>query len=267
MDKAREQESRAGELRQEIRSLEGRDLQLWSISILIGLVVAAGFVAVILPNLMWNVGDLRMSGRYLPQLIFGFTVLIVLFNIYALQQRRVLQNSRDELVRHVLRTEVAERLSLMDALTETYNRRFLEQILPREMSRVDRNGTSLAFVMCDVDGFKSVNTSFGHLAGDKILTDVAALLRKNFRAADTVIRYGGDEFLILMDDTDEPQAAPALERLQTLVQGWNLGNPMAGFTLGLSCGVAAYSKGANIQEVLDTADQRMYQDKLRKVAA
>ena len=267
MGEATSEASRADELRREIHALEGRDLQLWSIGILTALLAVAGVVALVAPNLMWNLGDLRLSGRYLPQLIFAFTVLIALFNIHALVQRRTLQNTRDELVRQVVRSEVAERHSLVDALTETFNRRFLEQVLPKDISRADRTGTSLAFVMCDVDGFKSVNTRFGHLAGDKILTSVAALLRKNFRATDTVIRYGGDEFLVIMDDCDERRAEPALERLQALLQGWNVANPMGGFTLSLSCGVAAYSKGAKIQEVLDTVDQRMYHEKLRKVAA
>jgi diguanylate cyclase (GGDEF)-like protein len=112
-----------------------------------------------------------------------------------------------------------------------------------------------------------VNTRFGHLVGDKILSDVAGLLKKTFRASDTVIRYGGDEFLVLMDDTDEPAAKPALDRLQSLVQAWNLTNPMTGYKLGVSCGVATYSKGANIQEVLETADDRMYHSKLRMATA
>ena len=267
MGEAPGEAARADELRREIHSLEGRDLQLWSIGVLICLVVAAGFVAIFWPNLMWHLGELRISGRYLPQLIFGFIVLIVLFNIYVLQQRQTLQTRRDELVRQVLRTEVAEKLSLIDPLTETFNRRFLDHLLPKDISRADRTGTSLALVMCDVDGFKSVNTHYGHLAGDKILTTVAALLKKNFRATDTIIRYGGDEFLVIMDDCDEPRAEPALERLQALVEGWNVANPMSRFTLGLSCGVAAYKTGAEIQEVLDTADQRMYKEKLRKVAA
>ena len=267
MDEVQDQKVKADNLHQEIHALEGRDLQLWSIGALICLVVAAGFVAIIWPNLMWNLGAVQLNGRYLPQLLFGFITLIVLFNIYVLQQRQTLQSRRDELVRQVLRSEAAERLSMMDPLTETFNRRFLEYVLPRELGRTNRHGRTLAFVMCDVDGFKSVNTRFGHPAGDKILTEVAGLLKRTFRASDTVIRYGGDEFLILMDDTDEPGAGPALDRLQSLVQAWNRAKPMDGYKLGISCGVAAYTKGANIQEVLDTADDRMYQSKLRMATA
>lgn len=258
------QKPQVEELRREIRALEGRDLQLWSIGLLVLLVVAAGFVAVIWPNLMWSMGEMRLDGRYVPQLVFGFVVLVVLFNIYALQQRRNLRNTRDELVRQMLRSEAAERLSLVDPLTETFNRRYLDQILPKEVSRADRRGSSMALAIIDVDGFKAVNTRFGHLVGDKVLTEAAHLLKKVFRASDTVIRYGGDEFLVLMGETNEHEAAAAVARLRTQVDKWNHLNTIVGYRMGLSCGVAVYSTGANIAEVLESADDRMYQEKSQK---
>ena len=252
------------ELQREIRSLEGRDFQLWSIGLLVLLVVAAGFVALIWPNLMWNMGELRLDGRYVPQLVFGFVVLVVLFNIYALQQRRILRNTRDELVRQMLRSEAAERLSLVDPLTETFNRRYLDEILPKEVSRADRRGSSVALAIIDVDGFKAVNIRFGHLVGDKVLTEAAHLLKKVFRASDTVIRYGGDEFLVLMGDTNEQEAEAGVARLHAQVEKWNQLNTIAGYRMGLSCGVAAYSKGAVFTEVLETADDRMYRQKFQQ---
>lgn len=252
------------ELQEEIQALEGRDFQLWSIGLLVLLVVAAGFVAAIWPNLMWGLGVLKLDGRYVPQLVFGFVVLVVLFNIYTIQQRRVLRNTRDELVRQMLRSEAAERLSLVDPLTETFNRRYLDEILPKEVSRADRRGTGLAVAIIDVDGFKSVNTRFGHLTGDKVLTEVAHLLKRVFRASDTVIRYGGDEFLVLMGDTIEQEAEAAVARLQANVTKWNQLNTIAGYRMGLSCGIAAYAKGADFTQVLEAADNRMYGQKLLK---
>jgi diguanylate cyclase (GGDEF)-like protein len=264
---AQEPESQAERLRQDMRALEDRDFQLWSIGILVTLVVAAGFVALVWPDTMWNLGGLRLDGRYVPQLIFGFVTLVVLFNIYQLQQRRVLRNTRDELLRQILRGEAVERLSLMDPLTETFNRRYLEQILPKEVSRADRRGGSLALVMIDVDGFKLVNTRFGHLVGDKVLIEVAQLLKKVFRASDTVIRYGGDEFLVLMGDTTEQEARAAIARLQVQVDRWNLKSTAAGYRMGLSCGTSVYVKGAKPSEVLELADNRMYSEKLQKIPA
>ena len=258
-----DQTQRAQDLRKEINALEGRDLQLWSIGILIILVVAAGFVALVLPNLTWELAFARQQGRYLPQLFFGFIALIILFNIYVLQQRRQLGHTREELIRQLIRSEAAEKLSLVDPLTEIFNRRYLEKIVTKETTRAERLGTGLTFLMIDVDNFKSANTRFGHLAGDRILTEVALLMKRTFRTSDTVIRYGGDEFLILLPETNEQQAQRAVERLLQSVENWNRSNTIVGYKMSLSCGLAAYSKGANVTEVLEAADQRMYQHKAR----
>ena len=264
---AQEQNPQVAELRREIQTLEGRDFQIWSIGLLMILVIAAGFIALILPNIMWNLGVLRVEGRYLPQLFFGFIALILLFNIYAFEQRHVLRNAREELVRQLIRAEAAERLSLVDPLTEIFNRRYLDQIVAKETSRADRLGTSLTFMMVDVDGFKSANTRFGHLVGDRILKEVAAVLKKTLRASDTIIRYGGDEFLVVLSETNEPQGQRALERLLAEVNHWNRTSVIPHYTLRLSYGLAAYTKGASATEVIRLADERMYQQKLRHSAA
>ena len=254
------------QLRSEIRAVDGRDFQLWSIGLLLLVVTAAGFVALVWPNLMWDLGELRLQGRYLPQLIFGFITLVILFNIYTLQQRRTLNALREELVHQILRGEAAEQLALIDPLTEGFNRRYLDQLVSKEMSRANRQGSNLTFVMIDVDGFKSVNTRFGHLVGDRILTEVTRILKSSCRASDTVIRYGGDEFLMVMGDTDERQAAVAIERIVARVDQWNKSAPVAGYEMSLSCGTAAYAKGSDLAGVLAAADHRMYQRKFQNPA-
>ncbi len=262
-----EKNPRAAGLQREIEAMEGRDLQLWSIGLLVILVVAAGFIALVLPNVMWNLKTLRFEGRYLPQLFFGFIVLILLFNIYVIDQRRVLRRAREELVRELVRSEAAEKLSLVDPLTEIYNRRYLDQLLTRETSRADRLGSNLTFLMIDVDAFKSVNTRFGHRVGDQMLADVAVLLKRTFRTSDTIVRYGGDEFLLVLTDTDEAQAQRAVERLFRQVETWNQTNAGRGYTLSVSCGLASYRKGANVVEVIEAADQKMYLHKTRHLPA
>ncbi len=255
------------DLEREMKALEGRDLQLWSISLLVILIVAGGFVAIIFPNVMWKLGTLRLDGRYVPQLFFGFIALILLFNIYAVQQRRALHHLRAELLREFVRAEAAEKLTLVDPLTEMFNRRYLDQIISSEVGRADRRGTSLTFLMMDVDEFRSVNTRLGHLVGDRILSEVGKLLRETFRRSDTVLRYGGDEFMVVMPETNEQQAEPAIERLLARVAYWNRQETLPGFRLRLSCGLATYTKGADVKEVLDTADQRLYLYKTTQQAA
>ncbi len=245
-------------LRQQVNRLEGRDVQLWSIQILIALLVAGGFVALALPNALSRAKDFHFDSRYLPTLIFGFVVLVVLFNIHALGQQRRLRSARCELFEQLARAHSAEKSSLIDPLTEAFNRRYLERILPKEASRADRLGTSLTFLMIDLDNFKSVNTRFGHLAGDRLLSQVGQLLNQVFRRSDTVVRYGGDEFLVVMPETNDQQGKHAVERLVRQEESWNRENVEAGYRLSLSCGLACYTRGVGIEETLRLADEKMY---------
>src|SRR5205085_11400332 len=101
------------------------------------------------------------------------------------------------------------------------------------------------------------NTRYGHLAGDRILMEVAMLLRKNFRAADLIIRYGGDEFLVIMPDTNLAQGTVAIDRLEGLLVRWN-GKEHRQYTLSLSCGLATYSPGQSVEDIINTADADLY---------
>jgi diguanylate cyclase (GGDEF)-like protein len=258
-----EETTRTGQLQQEIQGLEERDFHLWMIGVLVIIILAAGFAALVLPNVMGHSGFLRVDGRYLPQLFGGFIVLIVLFNIYTLQRRRTLQKVRDELVREFVRREAAEKLSLIDPLTEVYNRRYLSQVISREANRTDRLNSHMTFLAMDVDRFKSLNARHGHLRGDRVLSEVAQLLKRTLRTSDTIVRYGGDEFLALLTDTDEAQAREAVERLIKQIDRWNRTNSGEGFTLSLTCGLASYSKGNDANAALQTAVEKMEAQKPR----
>jgi diguanylate cyclase (GGDEF)-like protein len=258
-----EETQRAEEVLKKIEALEGRDRQLWSIGLLIILVVTAGFLALVLPNLDTRMGPARIQLQYLPQLFFGFIVLILLFNIYVLDQRRALRSTRAELLRQLVRSEAAEKLSLIDPLTGVFNRRYLDQILPKEISRADRMSTTLTFVMVDLDNFKSVNNKFGHAEGDRVLREVARLMLETFRASDTIVRYGGDEFLVVMLGTTEEWVRCAISRLRKRMEEWNRSSAPPGLRVGFSCGVAGLTKGATIGDVIAIADQRMFAQKGR----
>jgi len=245
----------------QITGFDGEDIHLWSISALVGLVLAAGFAALFIPNLKWSATFLQADARYLPHLLLAFVALILVFNIYVFEHRRKLKWTREELIRQLTRGEVAERLALVDPLTETFNRRYMDQILSKEASRADRTGASLSLLMIDVDDFKDVNTRFGHQEGDHILTEIARLLKNTFRGSDTIVRYGGDEFVVIMPDTNEQQGKCAIARLFRAVDAWNSAGLRPSYHMSVSCGIASYRKGANITEVLETADQRMYTEK------
>ena len=241
-----------------LHELDARDAGLWAKNILIGLVICVGFLSFVFPQVKWDLRELQIDTRYLPQFFFGLTALVVLYNAQLLDQRRRLRFTREEMVRQLLRAESTETQSLIDPLTQVYNRRYLDKILRHEQGRVDRLNSNLVVMMIDLDEFKAINTKHGHIAGDEVLREAAELLNRVFRRSDTVIRYGGDEFLVLMPDTTEEQATHAVTRLEKEGAALNREDSGRDFTVGFSCGAATYRKGGNIQEVIRAADERMY---------
>jgi diguanylate cyclase (GGDEF)-like protein len=251
---------RAEEIQQQIQHISGRDWQLWSIGILIMIVVTAGLAALILPNMVWSQRVMHIELSYLPQLFFGLISLILLVNIYLLGQKFTLNTTRRALIRELVLNERLESLSLIDPLTQLLNRRAMNEFIPREVARANRLGAGLTFLTIDVDKFRSINTKFGSLEGDMLLTDFGKMLKLIFRGGDMVFRQGGDEFLILMPDTTEDQADNPLQRLLRMVAEWNQNNKKD-YELSFSWGVAAYVTGTGVDDVLRAVDRKMYQKK------
>jgi diguanylate cyclase (GGDEF)-like protein len=257
------EQDRSADLQRDLESLSARDWQLWSICALIIVVVVAGFAAFVLPNIVWASVVFHTDHRYLPQLFFGMITLIILFNIYILDQKRTIDRTRTQLLCELVESAKAKEVALVDPLTTVFNRRYMDEILPREISKAARAGTDLSVLVLDVDGFKDVNSRFGHVGGDQYLRDVATLLKKTFRGSDTVLRLGGDEFLVILPETSNRQAQRAAERLQWETRWWNQAGH-AEYEISFSCGVATYRKGMDAKEVLDIADKEMYHAKLHK---
>ncbi len=252
--------ARAEEIQQQIQQLSGRDLQLWSIGILIILVLTAGLLALLLPNLVWAQRVVRIQVSYLPQLFFGLISLILLFNIYLLGQKLTLNTTRRALIRELVLNERLENLSLIDPLTQLLNRRALNELIPREVARANRLGANLTFMTIDLNGFRAINSKFGALEGDTLLVEFAKILRATFRGGDVVFRQGGDEFLVVMPDTDEERANFPLQRLQQAVEQWNLSSKK-GYELSFTWGLAPYVTGGDVADVLRAVDRKLYQKK------
>jgi diguanylate cyclase (GGDEF)-like protein len=207
------------ELDTELRDLGNRDLQLWSMGALVMTVVASGFLGLVAPNLLWKEGAVKVESHYLPQLFTGFIVLVVLFNIYLVNQKRRLNVMRDGLVRRMLLTDSGEKSSSRDHLTGAFNREYALFAIERERKRLDR--APFTALMIDVADFRKVNHRFGSLAGDHLLLVAAQLIRSTFRGSDVVCRFGGDEFVVVMPETTAEQCAPAIARLTQASERWN----------------------------------------------
>jgi diguanylate cyclase (GGDEF)-like protein len=150
--------------------------------------------------------------------------------------------------------------SICDPLTGLFNRRYMEESLEREFSRANRSKSSVAIIMIDLDHFKQFNDTFGHLAGDALLRGFGDLLKRSTRGQDIASRYGGEEFAIVLSDSN---LAGALQRAESLRQKVKqLSVEYAGQLLGavsVSIGVALFpDHGATMSEVLRASDQALY---------
>ncbi len=149
-----------------------------------------------------------------------------------------------------------------DALTQLYNRRFLVDVLDREFSFAKRRSKSLSIIILDVDYFKTINDSYGHRAGDECLVKLAQWLKEFFREADIVCRFGGEEFLVLLPDSEPGSAAHRAEAFRELVADRNVFFEGKKIDLPISVGVASYpAHGDTSEEIIQKADQALYNAK------
>ena len=151
--------------------------------------------------------------------------------------------------------------SQTDPLTELPNRRQMVDRLEAELCRLGRNGGgsgSFALIMLDIDHFKEVNDAFGHAAGDHVLVEAAGLFRRNLRGQDLCARWGGEEFLILLPDTDQLQAEAVAEKLRGLIAHHSITHQGRSIAITLSRGVAAYRPGRTADDCIQAADDALY---------
>lgn len=161
-------------------------------------------------------------------------------------------------LREALRTQ-----SVRDALTGLYNRRYLEEVLEREIRRAGRAAQSLGILMIDLDHFKNFNDSYGHDAGDVVLRETGACLTKGVRAEDFVCRFGGEEFVVILPTADTESSRARAERLRSKMRELTISHQ--GKSLGMvtiSVGVATFPQhGTSPKEIMAAADAALYEAK------
>src|SRR6185312_8613575 len=160
-------------------------------------------------------------------------------------ERKAIAQEREDLIAEI------ESLARSDALTGLPNRRAIDDLLPREMARALRADSPLCLAIVDIDHFKAYNDTHGHLAGDAALRACAAAWDQELRGADTILRYGGEEFLVVLPDCRREDATEIIERLRGATPDAQT----------CSAGLAVWKPGESVDDLVGRADRALYEAK------
>ena len=175
----------------------------------------------------------------------------------------VIQNQVTIVIDNARLYEGARRLAITDGLTKIYNHRFFQELFEKEYNRAYRYDTVFSMIMLDIDLFKDVNDTYGHLFGDKILVGLANLVKSCLRSMDTVARYGGEEFAMLLPETNGIEATHTAERIRKTVEGYVFHVSDRELNITVSQGVATFPS-SGIQgrfDIIAKADEALYEAK------
>lgn len=146
--------------------------------------------------------------------------------------------------------------SVIDELTNVYNRRYIIEALKKEIAFANRTGEKLSLALIDIDNFKQINDQYGHEVGDRVLEMVAYELQNSVREADIVGRWGGDEFIVILRNTDIDRAKKVAERILNNIRNVRVNS----LRLSVSLGLAEY-RGESLKELIRKADKALYKAK------
>ncbi|HDZ83908.1 MAG TPA: GGDEF domain-containing protein, partial [Nitrospirae bacterium] len=171
------------------------------------------------------------------------------------------EKGRFQLIMRDITEEI--RMSTVDTLTNIYNKRFINEFLIKEIERSKRLDNRFSIVICDMDDFKKINDTLGHLSGDMVLKSFSELIAQMIRSQDVVGRYGGDEFMLILPETDRETALHIIDRLRDNIEKMEvsvLKNKKAKITA--SFGIATFPEdGTSSDDLLIASDERLYKAK------
>ena len=154
-----------------------------------------------------------------------------------------------------------KKLASTDLLTQVSNRRHIQEIIDNEISRYERNKKTFSLILCDIDHFKQFNDLHGHECGDFILKKTSTLLISSIRKADYLGRWGGEEFVILLPETDVQGARKVAQKIRVVLEKHSSNYKGKNFNITMTFGVSEFLSGDNFDSCLNRADKAMYSGK------
>jgi diguanylate cyclase (GGDEF)-like protein len=253
------------DLQASLRQLDRWDSWRWiAVSVVLLLLCFALFS--LSSPLIWKHEELFFQER-LEIGIRGLLGLVLLFSAFAFYQQHLLKEMRTKLAKQIGvvaelhgRAEVFERLAIVDPLTGLFNRRFAIERLPIELARATRHEYPLTIVMLDLNDFKRINDTCGHAAGDAALQEFARHMRRSIRSSDLPVRMGGDEFMVILPECTAHETEHPLQRMGGCSFEFNGSRIAVPFAIG----TAEYRKGEMSHELLQRADDQLYEAKKKK---
>jgi diguanylate cyclase (GGDEF)-like protein len=183
---------------------------------------------------------------------FSFAIICAITGLFIDRNLRISTQLRESERRY-------RQLSITDDLTRLYNSRHFFKQLEAEIERTNRYGHPLSLLIIDLDDFKLYNDTYGHIAGDRVLKNVGEILRKSLRKTDSAYRYGGEEFTVLLPESEGDEALHFADRIrQAFESPASLAQPEESMGVTVSIGVAQYINGEDITAFIKRADKNMY---------
>ncbi|MGH9469899.1 MAG: GGDEF domain-containing protein [Terriglobia bacterium] len=246
-------------IRSEIRRLEYESHAIRVLLISVAALLGFGAVSLLLPGRFWHPKSVALVIP--PQLLFVILLVIVALALYLVRYESESRKLRLLVLQQAYAAQSEHAARTFDAVTNVFTRNLLHSLLEKEIARAERNGQPLALMMCDVNNFKRVNDRYGHLIGDEVLAQIAAILKACVRGSDHVVRYGGDEFLLILAQTDEGGAAIVRDRILQRVAEWDFNDRIGEVGISLSLGLYNHVAGQSVEQDLAQVDARLYAGK------
>ncbi|AFB32031.1 MULTISPECIES: PleD family two-component system response regulator [spotted fever group] len=212
---------------------------------------------------------LQIDEDGMPLVVKGIELGINDYFVYPIEESELLARIRTQLKRKQyqdnLRNDLEQSVNLAakDGLTGLFNRRYFDIHLKQMIEKANKESIKLYLLMCDIDNFKHINDTYGHQAGDKVLTIVSRILKNTLRVTDLIARFGGEEFTILLTDIDISKAIETAERVRVKIEymDFHIEDQIEPLKNTISIGVTRYKKEESIESFIERADKAMYEAK------